>query len=75
MIIRRWSDHVLAVYEPDRWGGRLVYVVDDREIVTPQCNQRELERGFGYDRGTPEGSAHHARPSDLNPDDADRSPA
>lgn len=65
-MIRRWSEHVYAVYVPDGLFGRRIDLVDTRETVAPQPEPASNRRRI---TGAPGGSALTLRPpDDLNPD-------
>jgi hypothetical protein len=75
--VRRWSDHVLALYVPDGRFGRLLRIVDTSETVANTGFQEHWERMFGYDDDTSQdGRAGAQTPVDpgLAPNRAERSP-
>lgn len=55
MIVRRWSEWVVAAYVEDPgnpFGDRLLYVADRRESVAMPSVSAGFAPVFGYDRDT-----------------------
>lgn len=68
-MIRRWSDHVYAVYVEDGMFGRRVGLVDVRENVAPQSLRGEDSPASnnGTIRGCAQRGVDALPPDDLNP--------
>lgn len=70
-MIRRWSDHVYAVYVEDGLFGRRVGLVDEREEaenVAPQSLRAEQNAGSNKRRMNAPGGSVAQPPDDLSPD-------